>query len=429
MNQIVEQNRDHTLFAWAAQGAIQPIAMDRAEGVYFWDSEGKRYLDWNSQLMNVNIGHGNRKVIEAIQAQAERLVYASPSMATRVRAEVGEKLAAITPGTLSKSFFTTGGAEAIENAIKVARLFTGRAKIVTRYRSFHGATAGAASAGGDPRRLPNEPGVPGIVRVHDPYRYRCFFCRDLPQCNLMCESHIEETILFEGPENVAAVLIEGWNGSSGLIQSPRNEEYFQRLRAFCDEHGILLIADEVMSGFGRTGKWFGVDHAGIAPDVMAVAKGLTSGYLPLGATIVSERIAAHFEKNTFWGGLTYSGHPMALAAASACIDVYHEDNLIPHAAAMGERLAGELAALQVRHPVIGETRGIGLFHVIELVKNRAHARAAQWVEPAAQRADGARAAGASPPGDVRLCALEPDLLRAAPHHQRERVARGHRHPG
>ncbi|MDQ4078088.1 MAG: aminotransferase class III-fold pyridoxal phosphate-dependent enzyme, partial [Chloroflexota bacterium] len=297
-------------------------------------------------------------------------VYAYPGIATRIRGEVGEKLAGVAPGGLSKCFFTLGGADAIEHAMRMARLYTGREKIVTRYRSYHGATAGAASAGGDPRRLATEPGVPWIVRVHDPYRYRCLFCRDLPQCNLMCEEHIEQTIRFEGPENVAAVLLEGWSGSSGIIQPPRNREYFQRLRDFCSAYGILIIVDEVMSGFGRTGKWFGIEHAGIEPDIMAVAKGLTSGYLPLGATVVSERIADYFEENHLWSGLTYSGHPMCLAAASACIDVYREEKLIDNAARMGEVMERELAQLQVQHPSVGEYRGIGLFYVIDLVKNR-----------------------------------------------------------
>jgi taurine--2-oxoglutarate transaminase len=310
-------------------------------------------------------------VIDAIHAQAEELPYVSSFMATRIRGELGEKLAEITPGSLQKTFFTLGGAEAVENAMKIARLVTGRDKIVTRYRSYHGATAGAASAGGDPRRLPLEPGVPWIIRVHDPYRYRCLFCRDLPACNLMCVSHIEETIEMEGPENVAAVLLEGWSGSSGLIQSPRNAEYFQRLRRFCDEHGILLIIDEVMSGFGRTGRWFAIEHTGVVPDIIVMAKGLTSGYLPLGAVTVREEIARYFDDHTLWAGLTYGGHPMCLAAASACIDVYREGGLIERAAQMGERLRQALGDLESRHPVVGELRGQGMFYVFELVRDRA----------------------------------------------------------
>ena len=368
---IAQQNLDHTLFPWSAQGGLDPIAMVRAEGVYFWDEAGKRYLDWNSQLMNVNVGHGHPKVIEAIQRQAAELPYATPSIATRVRGEVGEKLARVLPGTLHKALFTTGGADAIESAIRIARLVTGRRKIVTRYRSYHGATAGAASAGGDPRRLPAEPFLPGIVRVQDPYRYRCQFCRDRADCTLMCEAHIEETIQFEGPETVAAVLLEGWSGSSGLMMSPRNAEYFQRLRAFCDRHGILLIADEVMSGFGRTGKMFAIEHAGVAPDIMALAKGLTSGYAPLGATVVSDEIARHFESNVLNTGMTYAAHPLCLAAASACLDIYEDEQLAPRAAAMGEYLGGRLAELAEAHPSVGEARGIGLFWALELVRDRA----------------------------------------------------------
>lgn len=367
---ISQQNLDYTLFPWSAQGSLDPIAMVRGEGVYFWDESGKRYLDWNSQLMSLNIGHSHPKVIEAIQRQASELAYATPSLATRIRGEVGEKLARVLPTGMTKSLFTTGGAESVESAIRIARLVTGRQKIVTRYRSFHGATAGAASAGGDPRRLPAEPMMPGIVRVQDPYRYRCQFCRDRDGCTLMCEEHIEETILFEGPESVAAVLLEGWNGSSGLVMSPRNAEYFQRLRAFCDQHGILLIVDEVMSGFGRTGKWFAIEHAGVVPDIMALAKGITSGYLPLGATVVSDAIAQHFERNVLYTGLTYAAHPLCLAAASACLDVYEEEQLIPRAAAMGEYLDAGLSRLAEAHPSVGEARGVGLFWLLELVRDR-----------------------------------------------------------
>ncbi len=370
MVDTAQLTRDHTLYSWVAQAAANPITMDRANGIYFWDETGKQYIDFVSQIMCVNIGHGNRKVIEAIQEQAAKLSYAGPNMATRIRGEVGEKLARITPGRLEKAFFTLGGAEAVENAMKMARMFTGRQKIVTRYRSYHGATMGAATAGGDPRRLATEPGVPWIVRVQDPYRYRCQFCRESAECTLMCETHIEETILFEGPENVAAVLLEGWSGSSGIMMSPRNREYFQRLKAFCDQFGILIIVDEVMSGFGRTGKWFGIEHAEIEPDIMCMAKGLTSGYLPLGATMVSADIASYFEKNTLWTGLTYSSHPICLAAANACLDVYEEGGLIENAARLEPVMEAELAGLAAKHPSVGEWRGIGLFYVIELVKNR-----------------------------------------------------------
>jgi len=331
--------------------------------------------------MNVNIGHGDQRVINAIKEQADRLIYAYPGMATEVRGELGQLLAEITPGRIKKAFFTLGGAEAVENAMKIARLYTGRQKVLTRYRSYHGATMGAMTASGDPRRLPVEPGVPWIIHVHDPYRYRCLFCRDLGGCNLMCADHIEQTVLFEGPENVAAILLEGYNGSSGIIAPPR-PEYWQRIRAMCDRYGILLIDDEVMSGFGRTGKWFAIDHYGIEPDIMAMAKGLTSGYLPLGATMVSRDIADYFEDKYLAAGLTYSAHPMSCAAGVACIKVYQEDNLIENAARMGQYLDGRLAELQEKHPSIGEYRGIGLFYVIELVRNReTREPMSEWNQP------------------------------------------------
>lgn len=367
--ELVELNRRYTLFTWAVQSAVNPIPAARAEGVYVWDKDGKRYLDFASQLMNVNIGHGDKRVIEAIKAQADSLPYVYPGMATEPRAELGRILAEITPPNLTKTLFTLGGAEAIENAMKIARLYTGKQKVITRYRSYHGATAGAASAGGDPRGTPNEPGVPWIVHVHDPYRYRCLFCRDLDACNLMCADHIEQTILFEGPQTVAAVLLEGYNGTSGLI-APPDPEYWQRVRAICEKYDILLISDEVMSGFGRTGEWFGIDLYGVQPDIIATAKGITSGYLPLGATIVSQDIADHFEHHMLWTGLTYSAHPMCLAAGIANIKVIQEDNLLENSRQMGAVLAQGLKELQAEHPSIGEVRGVALFHILELVKNR-----------------------------------------------------------
>lgn len=287
--EIIRLNREYTLFSWSAQGALNPIPVSRAEGVYMWDADGRRYLDFSSQLMNVNIGHSHPHVIAAIKEQAERLLYAAPAFATEARGELGRLLAEITPGDLNKTFFTLGGADAIENAIKIARMVTGRSKIITRYRSYHGATYGAMSAGGDPRRLAIEPGIPGIVRVFDPSCYRCVFGQEPASCQRECASHIEQVIQFEGPENVAALLVEGVSGTSGIFVPP--DDYWPRLREICDRYGILLIADEVMSGFGRTGEWFGVDHYPfLKPDLMVMAKGLTSGYVPLGAVMVrSER--------------------------------------------------------------------------------------------------------------------------------------------
>ncbi len=369
-NEIIDLNKEYTFFSWAAQNTINPIPAVRAEGIYFWDADGKRYIDFNSQLMNVNIGHGNRAVIDAIKQQAETLTYMYPGIATDPRGKLGEKLAQITPGTLNKTFFSLSGTEANESAMKIARQYTGRQKILARYRAFHGQGFGAQQAGGDPRRLANEPGVPWVVHVHDPYRYRCLFCRSLDACNLMCAHHIEEVVQYEGPENIAAIMLEGYSGSSGII-APPDPEYWSIVRNICDKYGILLIVDEVMSGFGRTGKWFGVDHYPDArPDMITMAKGLTSGYVPLGATIVSEDIARHFDSHPLVIGGTYSAHTLACAAALACIEVYENEKLIDNAAKMGDVLHKSLLDLQAEHPSVGEVRGVGLFHVLELVKNR-----------------------------------------------------------
>lgn len=369
-NEMVDLNREYTFFSWETQGAVNPIPAVRAEGMYFWDTTGNRYLDFNSQLMNVNIGHGNRKVIDAIKQQAETLTYMYPGIATDPRGRLGEKLAQITPGTLKKTFFSLSGTEANESAMKIARQYTGRQKILARFRAFHGQGFGAQQAGGDPRRLPNEPGVGWVVHVHDPYRYRCLFCRGLDACNLTCAHHIEEVVHYEGPENIAAIMLEGYSGSSGII-APPDPEYWTIVRQICDKYGILLIVDEVMSGFGRTGKWFGVDHYPDAkPDMITMAKGLTAGYVPLGATIVTDKIAQHFETHPLMIGGTYSSHTLACAAALACIEVYEEEGLIENSATMGLELSKGLHDLQAEHPSVGEVRGIGLFQVLELVKNR-----------------------------------------------------------
>lgn len=369
-DEIIQQNHDFTLYSWVAQGTVKPLTVDHAEGIHFWDANGKRYIDFNSQLMNVNIGHGNKRVIQAIKDQADKLAYVYPGMATDVRGKLGERLAQITPGSLTRTFFGTSGTEATETAMKIARLYTGRQKIVARYRSFHGGGFGAMTVGGDPRRIPNEPSVPWAVKVHDPYRYRCQFCGNLDACNLTCADHVLQTIEFEGPEAVAAVIMEGYSGSSGII-APPNGEYWTRIRDYTRQHGIMLIVDEVMSGFGRTGKWFGIDnYPGIEPDIMAMAKGITSGYVPLGATIVSKEIGDYFETHPLAVGGTYSAHTLACAAALACIDVYEDDGLIDNSARMGEILAQHLSDLKDEHPCVGDVRGIGLFQVIELVKNR-----------------------------------------------------------
>jgi taurine--2-oxoglutarate transaminase len=360
---------EYTLYEWGKQEHVTPIAVDYAQGVYFWDISGKRYLDFNSQVMCVNIGHGDRRMLAAMQRQMERVCHVIPRGATtEARAEAGRLLVEVTPVSLQKVFFTTSGSDAVENAIKIARFFTGRHKIIARYRSYHGATYGALSLAGDARRWTIEPGMPGVVHVQPAYRYRCRWCSDREACNLHCLNHIEDTILFEGPQSIAAVIVEPVVGTNGLLIPP--DGYLQGLRELCSKYGILLIADEVMSGFGRTGKWFAVDHWNVQPDIMTVAKGLTSGYIPLGATLVSGEIAHHFRKQPLAAGLTYNSHPVACAAAAACITIMQEDRLVEHAAHMGTLLHSELQHLKERHPCVGDVRAIGLFSLVELVRNR-----------------------------------------------------------
>lgn len=368
-DEIIRLNKEYTLFEWNAQAAYQPIPIARAHGVYFWDARGKRYLDFNSQLMNVNIGHGDARVIRALQDQAAQLTYVSPYAATDVRGRLGELIAQIAPRGLKKSFFTLGGSDANENAIKIARMVTGKWKIIARYRAFHGATMGAGALTGDPRRFAVEPSIPGVIHVHDPYRYRCRWCAERDACNLNCLNHIEDTIQFEGAQNIAAIILEPITGTNGIIIPP--EGYMQGVRALCDQYGIFLILDEVMSGFGRTGEWFAAQHWNISPDIMTIAKGLTSGYAPLGAVVVSEEIAKFFDDNILWTGLTYGAHALGCAAALACINVYKEDNLIARAQEMGKFLAEKEKALMDKHPSVGDVRHIGMFSIFELVRNRA----------------------------------------------------------
>lgn len=369
---LVETTRTHSFFSWSAQERVNPIGVVRADGCYFWDADGKRYFDLNSQSMCVNIGHGNRRVVEAIKAQAEELVYAGPGMATPVRARLGAALAEVTPPGLDRFLFTLGGSDANENAVKMARAVTGRQKVFVRYRAYHGATYGAISLTGDQRRWANEPGISGIVRFFDPYRYRSPLVQ--PGDNdarfaRRCLDQLEEQLMYEGPHTVAAILVETVTGTNGVIVPP--EGYLQGLRTLCDRHGILLICDEVMTGFGRTGAWFGVDHWQIVPDLMTMAKGLTSAYLPLGAVAMNARVYDHFRDTIFYGGLTYSAHPMCLAAALANLLVIQEDDLVGNAARQGKVLAELLDELQAEHPCVGDVRSIGLLGCIELVRDRA----------------------------------------------------------
>ena len=366
--EIVKLNREYTFFSWSVQGQVRPIPVERAEGVYFWDTNGKRYLDFSSQLMNTNIGHQHPKVVKAIQEQAAKLCFVHPGNATDVRGLLGKKLAEVTPGNLKKTFFTLGGAEANENAIKIARFYTGRHKILARYRSYHGATHGAIALTGDYRRLAVEPAMPGAVHFLDPFCYRCPFGQKPESCKRECISHVEEVIKYEGPDKVAAIIMEGVTGSNGLIVPP--DDYWRRIREICNKYGILLISDEVMSGWGRTGKWFAVDHWNVTPDIITTAKGITSGYVPLGAVIVSEPIAKFFDDKYLYAGLTYNGHALACAAALATIEVYVEDHLIENAAEVGKYLGEALEDIKTKHASVGDVRYIGLFSTIELVANQ-----------------------------------------------------------
>ena len=365
--EIVQNNLDYTLFSWSKQKGISPIAVKYGESVYLYDYDGKRYLDFSSGLMNVNIGHGNQRVTEAVAKQMLEVSYVTPNCVTKVRGELGKKLASITPKGLNKTLFTTGGAEAIENAVKLARLYTGRHKILSRYQSYHGASYGALSAGGDPRKLPaDSQQAPNFVHFDIPYSYRWEYGEE----NLLKESvaQLERVIAFEGPQNIAAILLEGESGSSGCLKYPVG--YLKQVREICNRHGILFIADEVMSGFGRTGKWFGVENHGVVPDMIATAKGITSGYLPLGALIVSDKIAEQYNENVLWLGLTYSSHPVSCAAGLEVLKIYEDEDLISNAAAMGKYIDQQVEILKQKHPSIGDWRNTGLLGCLELVKNR-----------------------------------------------------------
>jgi taurine---2-oxoglutarate transaminase len=372
--QILPLSLEHNFWTWSAQARVKPIPIKRAKGVYFWDVDDKRYLDFNSMVMCVNIGHGDERVIQAIMQQAQELPFAGPQMATRPRALLGKMLAEITPPGLTKFLYTLGGADANENAIKLARAYTGRHKILARYRSYHGATYGAIALTGDPRRVAWEPEVmPGVVHFLDPFQYRSTFHRTNPDIseNEFTQdylNHLEEIIEFEGSQTIAAILLETVTGTNGIIIPPK--DYLQGVRAICDKYGILMIADEVMSGFGRTGKWFAVDHWQVTPDLMTMAKGLTSGYAPLGAVAMKKEIAAFFDNHVYEGGLTYNGHPISLAAACAVIDVMKQDQLVEQSAESGHVLADMLVEMKDRHPSIGDVRSIGLFGIIELVRNQ-----------------------------------------------------------
>jgi len=344
---------------------MKPLVIDRAKGIYFWDADGKRYMDFNSQLMCVNIGHGDERVIKAINDQASVLAYANPFMATEARARLGAKLAEITPGDIDVFFFTNGGAEANENAIKLARMATGRHKILARYRSYHGATAGSITLTGDPRRWAAEPGIPGVVHVLDPYHGIARGWDTAEESLAM----LDEVIQLEGPQTIAAFILETVTGTNGILVPP--DGYMQGVRELCTKHGILMICDEVMAGFGRTGEWFAVDHWKVVPDIITMAKGLTAAYVQLGAVGMRRELADKFNDKVFYGGLTYNSHPLACAAALATIQVYEDDKLLENARKMGAVMTQLMADLGRKHPSVGAARSIGLFGLVELVRDKA----------------------------------------------------------
>jgi taurine--2-oxoglutarate transaminase len=368
--QVKELDRRHVFHSWSAQALIDPIAIERAEGRYFWDYDRNRYLDFASQLVNANIGHQHPALVAAIQEQAARLCSIAPTFANDARSEAARLIAEIAPGDLNQVFFTNGGAEANENAVRMARLHTGRHKVLAAYRSYHGATAGAIALTGDPRRWPSEPGLPGVVRYWGPYLYRsAFHAETAAEESVRAVQHLRDLITVEGPHTIAAILLEPVVGTNGVLVPP--DGYLAGVRALCDEFGIMMIADEVMSGFGRCGEWFAVDHWAVAPDLITFAKGVNSGYVPLGGVIISDRIAETFQTTAYPGGLTYSGHPLACASAVASISTFRDEAIVENARRIGTDVLGPgLATLAERHPSVGEVRGLGVFWALELVRDR-----------------------------------------------------------
>ncbi|HEY5033449.1 MAG TPA: aspartate aminotransferase family protein [Actinomycetes bacterium] len=368
--EVFALDRAHVFHSWSAQGALKPLPVAAAEGSYFWDYDGNRYLDFSSQLVNVNIGHQHPKVVAAIQEQAAKLATIAPQHANEARGEAAKRITELAPAGLDKVFFTNGGADAIENAIRMARIHTDRAKVLTFYRSYHGNTGAAITATGDPRRWPNEYAT-GHVHFFGPHLYRTpFWSTTEAEETERALTHLEEVIRYEGPGTIAAVLLESVVGTAGVLVPPPG--YLAGVRALCDKYGIVYIADEVMAGFGRTGRWFAFDHFDVAPDLVVFAKGSNSGYVPVGGVIISDAIAATFQDRVFPGGLTYSGHPIACASIVASIDAMKDEGIVENAARIGETVLGPgLRELADRHPVIGEVRGLGVFWALDLVTDRA----------------------------------------------------------
>ena len=369
--EVYDLDRAHVFHSWSAQQLIKPLPIAAAEGCYFWDYEGKKYLDFSSQLVNTNIGHQHPKVVAAIQEQAARLATIAPQHANDARSEAARLITSLAPERHNKVFFTNGGADAIENAVRMARLHTGRHKVLSAYRSYHGNTTTAVTLTGDPRRWANETGVAGIVHFFGPYPYRSPFWSDSDEQEAeRALQHLESVIAFEGPQTIGALVLESVVGTAGVLIPPAN--YLAGVRELCDRYGIVYIADEVMAGFGRTGDWFAFEHFGVVPDLIAFAKGVNSGYVPVGGVIISDEIAATFDERVFPGGLTYSGHPLAAASIIATLTAMQDEGIVENAKRVGEDVIDPgLRELAERHPVIGEVRGMGVFWALDLVRNRA----------------------------------------------------------
>ncbi len=362
-------SKKYNLQSWSKQKGLNPIPVEKGEGIYFWDTDGKRYTDMSSQLVNMNLGFGNKAIGDAIKEQVDKYCFVSPSYGVEPRAQLAEKLISLMPDNMGKVFFTNAGADANENAVKMARMFTGRNKVFSRYRSYHGSSFGAGNLTGEPRRFPLEPGVPGFVKFFDPYIYREAIPFESEQAATKYYlAKLEEQINYENPPSIAAIVMETVTGSNGIIIPP--EGYMPGVRALCDKYGILMICDEVMTGFCRTGKMFAFEHFGIKPDIVTFAKGVTCGYVPLGGCIVSKDIAEYFDDHLLSCGLTYSGHPLGCAAGLASVQYYTDANILENVEKSGAYLKATLEAMKDKHPSVGEVRAIGLFSAVELVKSK-----------------------------------------------------------
>ncbi|NJC10390.1 taurine--2-oxoglutarate transaminase [Micromonospora profundi] len=366
-----ELDRAHVFHSWSAQSTLDPMVVEGAEGSYFWDGDGNRYLDFSSQLVYTNIGHQHPAVVAAIQEQAARLCTIAPPYANEARSEAARLIAERTPAGLDKVFFTNGGAEAVEHAVRMARLHTGRPKVLSQYRSYHGGTQTAVNLTGDPRRWPNDTGTAGVARFFGPFLYRSEFGATTEEEEAaLALRHLERVVEMEGPSTIAAIVLETVPGTAGVMPPPPG--YLAGVRALCDKHGILYVADEVMAGFGRTGAWFALDHYGVVPDLITFAKGVNSGYVPLGGVVISDHVVETFSTRPYPGGLTYSGHPLAAAAAVATMTAMRDEGIVENAARIGADVLGPgLREMAERHPSVGDVRGLGVFWAVELVKDRA----------------------------------------------------------